>query len=209
MQGIRGSKITNTRNSGCFKVNLVNSKHKHRPQESSGHRPKSTMSRQKMTPASGHENKCNRCGRLHNKDKRKCPAANQRCHNCGMLEHFAVMCKNKRKVRHVEAKSSHSDHSNESSETEDSEEEFYIGSVVIDNSTENSDDNNVTQEYVVEQSNTYSDDQQNTDKTINEGIVDQKTIRKRNSTINLNLCMKRTNRNGNLKRIKMNIILGQ
>ena len=156
-------------------VNLVNSKHKYRPQESSGHRPKSTTSRQKMTPASGNKNKCNRCGRLHNKDKSKCPSANQRCHNCGMLGHFAVMCKNKRKVRHVEAKSSHSDCSNESSETEDSEEVFYVGSVVIDNSTENSDDNNVTQEYVVEQSNTDSDDQQNTDKTIDEGIVDAKS----------------------------------
>ena len=85
------------------KVNLVNSKHKYRPQESSGHRPKSTTSRQKVTPVSGHKNKCNRCGRLHNKDKSKCPAANQRCHSCGMLGHFAVMCKNKRKVRHLEA----------------------------------------------------------------------------------------------------------
>ena len=88
IQGASGG-MTNT------KVNLVNSKHKHRPQESSGHRPKSAMSRQKMTLASGHENKCNRCGRLHNKDKSKCPAANHRCHKCGMLGHFAVMCENK------------------------------------------------------------------------------------------------------------------
>ena len=119
------------------KVNFVNSKHKYRPQESSAHRPKSAMSRRKTTPASGHKNRCNRCGRLHNKDKSKCPAANQRCHNCGMLEHFAVVCKNKRKVRHVKAESSHSDYSNESSETENSEEEFYVGSIVIDNSTTN------------------------------------------------------------------------
>ena len=75
-----------------------------------------------------------------------------------MLGHFSVMCKNKRKVRHVKADSSHRDYSNESSETEDSEEEFYVGSIVIDNLTDNSDDNNVTQEYVVEQSNTNSED---------------------------------------------------
>ena len=152
------------------KVSFVNSKHKDRSQESSAHRPKSTMSRRKMTPASGHKNRCNRCGRLHNKDKSKCPAANQRCHNCGMLGHFAVKCKNKRKVRHVKAESSHSDYSNESSETEDSEEEFYVGSIVIDNST--TDVSNVTEEYIVEQSNTNSEDQQDTDKSIDESIVD-------------------------------------
>ena len=33
----------------------------------------------------------------------------------------------------------------------------------------------MTQEYVVEQSHRYSDDQQNTDKTIDEGIVDAKS----------------------------------
>ena len=49
MKGIRGKiqgasgGVTNT------KVNLVNNKHKYRPQESSGHRPKSTTSTQKMT----------------------------------------------------------------------------------------------------------------------------------------------------------------
>ena len=86
-----------------------------------------------------------------------------------------MKCKNKRKVRHVKAESSHSNYSNESSETEDCEEEFYVASIVIDNSTENSDDNNVTQECVVEQSNANSEDQQDTDKTINEGIVDAKS----------------------------------
>ena len=91
IQGASGG-MTNT------KVNFVNSKHKYRPQESSAHRPKSTMSRRKTTPASGHKNRCTRCGRLHNKDQRKCPAANQRCHNCGMLGHFAVVCKNKSRV---------------------------------------------------------------------------------------------------------------
>ena len=158
------------------KVNFVNSKHKYRPQESSAHRPKSTMSRRKTTPASGHKNRCNRCGRLHNKDKSKCPAANQRCHNCGMLGHFAVKCKNKRKVRHVKAESSHSDYSYESSETEDSEEEFYVGSTIIDNST--TDVSNVTQEYIIEQSNTSSEDQQDTDKSIDESIVDVKSDNK-------------------------------
>ena len=88
-----------------------------------------------------------------------------------MLGHFAVMCKNKRKVRHVKAKSSHNDYSNESSETEDRAEEFYVGSIVIDISTENSDDNNVTQEYVVERPNANSEDQQDTDKTVDEDIV--------------------------------------
>ena len=158
------------------KVNFVNSKHKYRPQESSEHRPKSTMSRRKMTPASGHKNRCNRCRRLHNKDKSKCPAASQRWHNCGMLGHFAVTCKNKRKVRHIKAKSSHSDYSNESSETEDSEEEFYVGSITIDSST--TDVSNVTQEYIVEQSNTDSEEQQDTDKSINESIVDVKSDNK-------------------------------
>ena len=90
-----------------------------------------------------------------------------------MLGHFAVVCKNKRKVRHVKAKSSHSDYSNESSETEDSEEEFYVGSIVIVNST--TDVSNVTQEYIVEQSNTNSEDQQDTDKSIDESIVDVKS----------------------------------
>ena len=113
------------------KVNLANSKHKYRPQESSGHRPKSTTSRRKVTPACCRKNKCNGCRRLHNKDKSKCPTANQRCRNYGVLSHFAVMCKNKRKVRHVKAESSRSDCSNESPETEDSEEEFYIGSVLL------------------------------------------------------------------------------
>ena len=110
-----------------------------------------------------------------------------------MLGHFAVMCKNKRKVRHVKTESSHNDKSNE---TEDSEEGFYVGSIVIDNSTENSDDNNGIQEYVVEQSNTNSQDQQDTDKTINEGLLTlcQKTIRKRNCKTNPNLCVKWTNR---------------
>ena len=42
------------------KANLVNSKHKYRLEESSGHRPKSTMSRRKVTPASDRKNKCNR-----------------------------------------------------------------------------------------------------------------------------------------------------
>ena len=158
------------------KVNFVNSKNKYRPQELSAHSPKSTMSRRKMTPASGHKNRCNRCGRLHNKDKSNCPAANQRCHNCGMLGHFAVVCKNKRKVRHVKAESSHSDYSNESSETEDSEEEFYLRSNVIDNST--TDVSNVTQAYIVEQSNTNSEDQQDTDKSIDESIVDVKSDNK-------------------------------
>ena len=36
-------------------INFVNSKHKYRSQESSAHRPKSTMSRRKTTPASGHK----------------------------------------------------------------------------------------------------------------------------------------------------------
>ena len=80
---------------------------------------------------------------MHNEDKSKCPAASERC----MLGHFAVTCKNKRKVRYVKAESSHSDYSNESSETEDSEEEFYVGSIVIDNST--TDVSNLTQEYIV------------------------------------------------------------
>ena len=93
-----------------------------------------------------------------------------------MLGHFAVKCKNKRKVRHVKAESSHSDYSNESSETEDSEEEFYVGSIVIDNST--TDVSNVTQEYIVEQSNTNSEDQQDTDKSIDESIVDVKSDNK-------------------------------
>ena len=93
-----------------------------------------------------------------------------------MLGHFAVVCKNKRKVRHVKAESSHSDYSNESSETEDSEEEFYVGSIVIDNST--TDISNVTQEYIVEQSNTNSEDQQDTDKSIDESIVDVKSDNK-------------------------------
>ena len=169
IQGASGG-ITNT------KVNFVNSKHKYRPQESSAHRPKSTMSRRKTTPASGHKNRCNQCGRLHNKDKSKCPAVNQRCHNCGMLGYFAVVCKNNRKVRHVKAELSHSDYSNESSETEDSEEEFYVGSIVIDNST--TDVSNVTQEYIVEQSNTNSEGQQDTDKSIDESIVDVKSDNK-------------------------------
>ena len=93
-----------------------------------------------------------------------------------MLGHFAVVCKNKRKVRHVKAESSHSDYSNESSETEDSEEEFYVGSIVIDNST--TDISNVTQEYIVEQSNTNSEDQQDTAKSIDESIVDVKSDNK-------------------------------
>ena len=93
-----------------------------------------------------------------------------------MLGHFAVKCKNKRKIRHVKAKSSHSDYSNESSETEDSEEEFYVRSIVIDNST--TDVSNVTQEYIVEQSNTNSEDQQDTDKSIDESIVDVKSDNK-------------------------------
>ena len=139
------------------------------------------MSRRKTTPASGHKNRYNRCGRLHNKDQRKCPAANQRCHNCGMLGHFAVVCKNKRKVRHVKAESSHSDYSNESSETEDSEEEFYVGSIVIDNST--TDVSNVTQEYIVEQSNTSREEQQDTDKSIDESIVDVKSDNKEETLI--------------------------
>ena len=52
IQGASGG-MTNT------KVNFVNSKHKYRPQESSAHRPKSTMSRRKTKPASGHKNRCN------------------------------------------------------------------------------------------------------------------------------------------------------
>ena len=79
------------------------------------------------------------------------------------------------RVTHVKAESSHSDYNKESSETEDSEEEFYVRSIVIDNSTENSDDNNVTQEYVIEQSNTNSEDQQDTNVTITEGIVAAKS----------------------------------
>ena len=47
-----------------------------------------------------------------------------------------------RSDRHVKAESSHSDYSNESSETEDIEDEFYVGSIVIDNST--TDVSNVT-----------------------------------------------------------------
>ena len=87
-----------------------------------------------------------------------------------------LLCvKTKESSRHVKAEFSHSDYSNESSEAEDNEEEFYVGSIVIDNSTENSDDNNVAKEYVVEQSNTNSDDQQNTDETIDEAIIDVKS----------------------------------
>ena len=93
-----------------------------------------------------------------------------------MLGHFAVVCKNKRKVRHVKAESSQRDYSNEFSETEDSEEKFYVGSIVIDNST--TDVSNVTQEYIVEQSNTSSEEQQGTDKSIDESIVDVKSDNK-------------------------------
>ena len=52
IQGASGG-MTNT------KVSFVNSKHKDRPQDSSAHRSKSTMSRRKITPASGHKNRCN------------------------------------------------------------------------------------------------------------------------------------------------------
>ena len=47
--------------------------------------------------------KCRYCGREHSFEKGNCPAADQKCHVCGIKGHFAIKCrKKKEKVNEVE-----------------------------------------------------------------------------------------------------------
>ena len=62
---------------------------------------------------------CSRCGRPHSRDQATCRARKQRCHKCGLIGHFAVKCRNTRKVNAVNDQPLAEEEESESSEPEE------------------------------------------------------------------------------------------
>ena len=67
---------------------------------------------------------CEKCGMKH--PKKQCPAYGKQCHNCGKQNHFAKLCKGKKKVQLLSQRS----------ETEPSEDTLFIDAVTKQSKTE-------------------------------------------------------------------------
>lgn len=95
---------------------------------------KKTFSKHDPKPPQNEYN-CNKCGRVHK--KRECPAYNKLCNNCKQKNHFALMCKNKRKNLQVNMKKgSKLVNAIQNEESVQNIPSIYIDTVNINNNTE-------------------------------------------------------------------------